>query len=134
MCRAGIVAADTMFAKLTATEPSAESPALEVPEYETQLRSSWVFDELHAVRNVHPSYHWGRWIGMAYSGFTTMLTRGKEPWTFRNTKTDSQSTKKASEMPPIVYPKPDGVISFDLLTNLARRHVPYFRVDGICDC
>lgn len=76
---AGIVAAETIFAKLAAVDaPAADEsrPALEVPEYESKLRSSWVFDELRSVRNVHPAFHWGRWAGMAYSGFTTMLTRG----------------------------------------------------------
>lgn len=32
---------------------------------------------------------------------------------------DSQ-TRPAAEFQPIEYPKPDGVLSFDLLTNLAR--------------
>jgi hypothetical protein len=29
-------------------------------------------------------------------------------------------TRPAAEFQPIEYPKPDGVLSFDLLTNLAR--------------
>lgn len=29
-------------------------------------------------------------------------------------------TRPAAEFKPIDYPKPDGVLSFDLLTNLAR--------------
>jgi electron-transferring-flavoprotein dehydrogenase len=47
--------------------------------------------------------------------------QGKGPWTFRNTTPDHLKTKKASECKPIEYMKPDGVISFDLLTNLQRR-------------
>ena len=48
------------------------------------------------------------------------ITKGKEPWTLRNTKRDSEKTKPASEFEPIEYPKPDGKLSFDILTNLAR--------------
>ncbi len=33
---------------------------------------------------------------------------------------DNETLKKASESKPIEYPKPDGILSFDLLTNLAR--------------
>jgi electron-transferring-flavoprotein dehydrogenase len=137
--KSGMVAAETIFERLTATSASAsasaaasdaasasasssEAPAIEVGEYERQLRASWVFDELHSVRNVHPAFKWGRWAGMAYSGFSTMLTRGREPWTFRNAAktTDSQRTRRAADSPPIAYPKADGKLTFDLLTNLAR--------------
>ncbi len=39
--------------------------------------------------------------------------------TLRHGKTDAESTRPAAEFKPIDYPKPDGVISFDRLTNLA---------------
>lgn len=48
---------------------------------------------------------------------------GREPWTLRNSKPDSAKTRKASEFAPIDYPKPDGQITFDLLTNLQVRVV-----------
>ena len=38
----------------------------------------------------------------------------------RNTVKDSDKTGLAKDHKPIEYPKPDGVISFDLLTNLQR--------------
>ncbi len=38
----------------------------------------------------------------------------------KNTKTDSMKTGEAKNFKPIEYPRPDGVITFDLLTNLAR--------------
>ena len=38
----------------------------------------------------------------------------------RSPQPDSKKVKPASEFEPIEYPKPDGVFSFDLLTNLAR--------------
>lgn len=39
---------------------------------------------------------------------------------FRNTSPDCDQTIPASQAKPIEYPKPDGVLSFDLLTNLQK--------------
>jgi electron-transferring-flavoprotein dehydrogenase len=40
------------------------------------------------------------------------------PWTLHHKKADYESLKKASECPKIVYPKPDGIVSFDKLTSV----------------
>jgi electron-transferring-flavoprotein dehydrogenase len=55
-----------------------------------------------------------------YSAIDTYIFRGKAPWTFHHHGEDHEALKKASECKPIEYPKPDGKISFDLMTNLAR--------------
>ena len=39
--------------------------------------------------------------------------------TLHHTKTDAASTGLAKDFKPIVYPKPDGVISFDKLSSVA---------------
>ena len=39
--------------------------------------------------------------------------------TLHHTKTDAESLKPAKDFKPIEYPKPDGVISFDKLTNVS---------------
>ena len=49
-----------------------------------------------------------------------MITKGKEPWTFAHKKKDSETTEPKSKHTEIVYPKHDGVLTFDLLTNLTR--------------
>ena len=49
-----------------------------------------------------------------------MITKGKEPWTFAHKKKDSETTEPKSKYTEIVYPKHDGVLTFDLLTNLTR--------------
>ena len=47
--------------------------------------------------------------------------KGREPWTLQgHGKEDWAATKPASGFSPIEYPKPDGKLSFDILTNLAR--------------
>jgi electron-transferring-flavoprotein dehydrogenase len=92
----------------------------ELLRYETDLKASWVWPELHGVRNYHPSFQWGLFPGMLYSGISAFLTKGYEPWTLRHSVPDSGMTKPAKAFSPISYPKPDGKLSFDLLTNLAR--------------
>ncbi|CAG2061781.1 unnamed protein product, partial [Timema podura] len=79
--------------------------------YEERLKESWIWSDLKKVRNVRPSFHnpLGLYGGVAYSGFTLLLG-GKEPWTF------SHGGNKPHKL--IEYPKPDGEISFDLLTSV----------------
>jgi electron-transferring-flavoprotein dehydrogenase len=79
------------------------------------------------VRNYHPSFHafGGLYGWMAYSAAQAYLFRGFEPWTFRNKLADHQRTKPAKECTKIVYPKPDGIFTFDILTNLQRSAVKH---------
>ncbi|MCP5308913.1 MAG: electron transfer flavoprotein-ubiquinone oxidoreductase [Zoogloeaceae bacterium] len=111
--KSGIEAAEALFAYLADEAPA--SP--EVTAYPERLKASWLWDELYTVRNVRPSFRWGLWGGMAYSAIDTFLLRGRAPWTLRN-HADHTQLRKAAECPPIVYPKPDGKISFDRLSSV----------------
>ncbi len=111
--KSGIEAADALFAHLTGDSDA----GLEVTAYTERLKASWLWDELYAVRNIRPSFRWGLWGGIAYSALETYVFRGRAPWTLRN-HTDHKQLKKASECEPIVYPKPDGKISFDRLSSV----------------
>lgn len=117
--KSGMLAADHVYAAVTAD--GAPSHGQEVTSYETALRDSWVWDEMKSVRNYHPSFKAGFLPGLIYSGLSGHVLKGREPWTFRHSgKTDAQQTDPAWKHRPINYPKPDGVLSFDLLTNLQR--------------
>lgn len=91
----------------------------------TELHKSWVAEELKVVRNTHSAFHLpgGTLTGMIHSGLSCMITKGKEPWSLRNKTPDADRTRPAKEFTEIQYPKPDGVLSFDLLTNLQRSGV-----------
>ncbi|MGE3969304.1 MAG: electron transfer flavoprotein-ubiquinone oxidoreductase [Dongiaceae bacterium] len=89
----------------------------ELDDYPKRLEASWVWEELKAVRNIRPAFHHGLWPGMAYSGLSLFLLRGREPWTFRH-KPDHKSLTPARKARPIAYPKPDGKISFDKLSSV----------------
>jgi len=119
--KSGIVAAESVFNAVTDEERTSETEGLFVPEYETNMKSSWVFEELHKARNVRPSFHtWlGRWGGLAYTGLFYILGRGKEPWTLKHKVKDHETLKPAAECKKIDYPKPDNKITFDLLSSVA---------------
>jgi electron-transferring-flavoprotein dehydrogenase len=127
--KSGMVAAETVFARL---DPAATSPT--VVSYRDALARSWVWDELRLARNIRPAFRWGLWAGLAYAAIDTYLFRGKAPWTLRN-HADYRQLKTKSESAPIVYPKPDGKVTFDRLssvfisnTNHAENQPPHLRL------
>jgi electron-transferring-flavoprotein dehydrogenase len=125
-----MVAAEAIFDLLSSSSDSSSSaadpsslppsPPLEATSYQSTLENSWVYDELKEVRNVHAGFAAGVAPGLLHAGLVTQITKGREPWTIRNTRPDSAKTQKAKECAPIEYPKNDGRYTFDLLTNLQR--------------
>lgn len=114
--KSAILAADAAFD--TIIEKKTDSILLD--QYPKTFEKSWLYDELYQIRNIRPSFHFGMFTGMIYTGIDWIFLNGKEPWTFKHGKPDHLKTGKASDYKPINYPKPDGIITFDLLTNLAR--------------
>ena len=87
--------------------------------YEERYRNSWVHDELKTARNFRPAAaRFGMVLGSLYAGFDLKLLRGKLPWTLHHKHADHESLKPAEKMPKIEYPKPDGVVSFDLNSSV----------------
>jgi electron-transferring-flavoprotein dehydrogenase len=130
--KSGMLAAEEIYGALTAQsdksvsdgEEASSFESIEPASYQTALEGSWVWSELHKVRNVHPSFHWGLFAGLLYSGLTLKIFKGIEPWTFSfASKGDHTQTGKASDYSPIDYPKPDGKLTFDILSNLQRSGV-----------
>ncbi|KAG9543578.1 hypothetical protein KCU79_g17438, partial [Aureobasidium melanogenum] len=91
-------------------------------DYEDKLRSSTIWKELKEVRNMRPSFHSPLKLygGIMYSGLEAYLFKGRVPWTIKHAGTDHGATKLAADCPKIEYPKPDGKISFDILTSVSR--------------
>lgn len=90
-------------------------------DYEERLKQSEVWTELHKVRNVKPSFNspLGLFGMLAYGGVSQILFRGKEPWTLSHKQPDHSKLLPANQCKPIDYPKPDGKITFDLLSSVA---------------
>uniref|UniRef100_A0AC11D684 Electron transfer flavoprotein dehydrogenase n=1 Tax=Ovis aries TaxID=9940 RepID=A0AC11D684_SHEEP len=119
--KSGILAAESIFNQLTNENLQSKTIGLDVTEYEDNLKKSWVWKELYSVRNIRPSCHsiLGVYGGMIYTGIFYWIFRGMEPWTLKHKGSDSDKLKPAKDCTPIEYPKPDGQISFDLLSSVA---------------
>ncbi|KAJ1324882.1 electron-transferring-flavoprotein dehydrogenase [Microdochium nivale] len=91
-------------------------------DYEEKLRNSSIWEELKEVRNMRPSFHspLGLYGGIMYSGLEAFILKGRVPWTLKHKTTDHGATKPADSCKKIEYPKPDGKISFDILTSVSR--------------
>ncbi|KAJ3396386.1 hypothetical protein HDU92_003228 [Lobulomyces angularis] len=118
--KSGMLAAEAAFEAITKEDTS--NLPIDLVSYQNNLKESWVWKELNEVRNVRPSFHsaLGVFGGLIYSGIDTLLLKGKVPWTFQHPKPDHEMLRPAKEYKPIDYPKPDGVISFELLDNVSR--------------
>jgi len=92
-------------------------------DYDIALKTGPVGKDLKRVRNAAPiNGRFGPLLGMFISGFdmwVANLTGWNPLGTRKHGKTDAQSTGKAADHPVISYPKPDGKLSFDRLTNVA---------------
>ncbi len=93
--------------------------------YSENIKKTWVWKELHQVRNIRPAMTWGLWPGLAYAAIDTYILRGHAPWTFKN-HADHLQLKKASQCKKLVYPKHhDNQITFDLPTSLYLADIQY---------
>ena len=111
--KSGMTAAEAVFDALKGGQPHGQ----EVRTYAERLSKTWLWDELYRVRNIKPSFHWGLPAAMAYSALDTYVLRGKAPWTLRH-RPDHLQLKPAAECQPILYPKPDGQLTFDRLSSV----------------
>ena len=90
--------------------------------YSAELKEGPIGQDLKKVRNVKPLWSKrGLMTSLAVGGFDmwTNTLGFSLLGTVSHGKTDAAATGKASEFPPIEYPKPDGVLSFDRLTNVS---------------
>jgi electron-transferring-flavoprotein dehydrogenase len=95
----------------------------ELTAYEEDLRSGPIATDLKRVRNVKPIWSkWGLLPSLVLGGFDMWVANltGWNPFgTLKHGKNDALSTGKAADYAPIEYPKPDGKLSFDRLTNVS---------------
>ena len=114
----GMMGAEAAFNAIQAGRSSDE-----LTEYQEAYENSAVYKELKQVRNVKPLLsRFGTVLGTLLGGMEmwTNTIFGTSPiGTLSHKKTDAASLKPASKCKPIDYPKPDGVISFDKLTNVS---------------
>ncbi|MBL8844179.1 MAG: electron transfer flavoprotein-ubiquinone oxidoreductase [Hyphomicrobium zavarzinii] len=91
--------------------------------YEEAVRSGDIARDLKRVRNVKPFWSRLGFAGIAFGGLDMWLRTLLGGWspfgTLRHGKADYATLVRAKRAEPIVYPKPDGVLTFDKLTNVS---------------
>jgi electron-transferring-flavoprotein dehydrogenase len=116
--KSGMMAAEAAAAAIAAGRAGDE-----LSEYKAAFDASWVKKELRKVRNFKPL--WSKFgtipggvIGVADLHFTSVFGGLSVFGTMKHGKSDAESTGLAKDYKPIVYPKPDGVLSFDKLSSV----------------
>ena len=134
-CSAGLVNVprikgnhNAMLSGIAAAEAAAEAIAAgregdELTGYEAEVRGGAIGRDLKPVRNVKPIWSkLGLWSSLMLGGFDMWVANvtGWNPLgTWKHGKSDAAATGKAADFKPIDYPKPDGKLSFDRLTNVS---------------
>ncbi|MBC5762965.1 electron transfer flavoprotein-ubiquinone oxidoreductase [Ramlibacter albus] len=94
----------------------------ELTAYPEAFEKSWLHEELRQSRNFKLWFKKGKFLGQLMTGFEQWLLPkvgvSSPPWTLHSKTRDHETLRRADDAPPIVYPKPDGVISFDRLGSV----------------
>jgi electron-transferring-flavoprotein dehydrogenase len=113
--KTGSLAAETIFEALAGGDCGGD----ELTAYPQRIEKSWVYRELYQTRNVAPAMHkLGMLFGGAYTFVDQTIFRGKLPFTLSDTVPDYATLQAAAASKVIHYPRPDGEISFDLLSSV----------------
>src|ERR1043165_8186689 len=112
--KAGMLAAEAAVAAVKAGRSADELAA-----YPEAFRASWLYEELHKARNFKPWLSKGLYLGTMMVGIDQVVFRGKAPWTLSHDHADHETLKSKDSAEKIQYPKPDGVLTFDRLTDLS---------------
>ena len=115
----GIAAGDALVAAIAAGRAHDRLDA-----YETDVRTGPIAKDLRRVRNAKPLLTrfgtvGGTVLSAADMWLNTIIPGVGLGFTLKHKKPDYQATQRASLFKPIAYPKPDGVLTFDRLTNVA---------------
>jgi electron-transferring-flavoprotein dehydrogenase len=94
----------------------------ELASYPEAFKKSWLHEELNASRNFKQWFKKGNTVGAVMTGIEQWLLPKlglkSPPWTIHRHAPDHGRLHAASQVPPIRYPKPDGVLTFDRLSSV----------------
>jgi electron-transferring-flavoprotein dehydrogenase len=111
--KTGMLAAEAAFDAVQAGRQHDELTA-----YPAAFEKSWLYTELKKARNFKAWFKKGLGIATFMNGIEQWLLKGNIPWTLHRNKPDHMYLKPAAECKPIVYPKPDGKLTFDRLSSV----------------
>ncbi|MCX7663502.1 MAG: electron transfer flavoprotein-ubiquinone oxidoreductase [Tepidimonas fonticaldi] len=115
--KTGMLCAEAAFEALRAGRAHDELAA-----YPAAFERSWLYEELHRARNFKTWFKKGNTIGALMTGIEHWLLPRlglkSPPWTVHRHTPDHARLHAASQVEPIRYPKPDGVLTFDRLSSV----------------
>ena len=111
--KTGMLAAEAAYDAVVAGRQHDELSA-----YPEAFEASWLYTELNKSRNFKSWFKKGLTVATLMNGLEQFVLRGHIPWTLRRDKPDHVYLKPAAECKPIVYPKPDGKLTFDRLSSV----------------
>ncbi|HVW52181.1 MAG TPA: electron transfer flavoprotein-ubiquinone oxidoreductase [Trinickia sp.] len=111
--KSGMLAAQAAFDAVQAGRQGDELTA-----YPDSFKQSWLHTELHRARNFKQWMSKGLYLGTLMVGIEQKLLGGNVPWTLHHQHRDHEMLKPAAQCTPIVYPKPDGKLTFDRLSSV----------------
>ena len=115
--KTGMLAADAAYAAVTAGRQHDELSA-----YPQAYATSWLAEELDQSRNFKAWFKKGLYVGSFMTGIEQWLLPRigikSPPWTLHRTQPDYVMLKPAAQCQPIVYPRPDNLITFDRLSSV----------------
>lgn len=121
--KSGMLAAESIIAALAQDQ---YQPLLKA--YPEEIRHSWVWKDLYAVRNIKPALSaLGNIGGTLYGGMDMWLySLGITlPWTLKHKHADHETLLAAKDAQQINYPAPDGKITFDRLASIYVANIQH---------
>ncbi|HBC3855401.1 TPA: electron transfer flavoprotein-ubiquinone oxidoreductase [Vibrio parahaemolyticus] len=95
-----------------------------IADYQSHFKQSWLYEELYQARNFSSGIHkFGSWLGGGLALLEHNVLKGKAKWNVRCEHPDHQSLILAENSNEILYPKPDGVLSFDRLSSIYLSNI-----------
>ncbi|ASP39800.1 electron transfer flavoprotein-ubiquinone oxidoreductase [Bacterioplanes sanyensis] len=123
--KSGMIAAEELYKALKAGRANDE-----LTEFTASFEQSWAYEELHRSRNFGPAMHkFGTFGGAAFNFIDQNIF--PMPVTLHDITADHDMLKPAAECKKIVYPKPDGVLSFNKLDSVFIGNVNHAE-DQLC--
>ena len=115
--KTGMLAADAAYDAITGGRHHDELTA-----YPEAFEKSWLKEELDVSRNTKQWMKKGLYLSSIMNGIELWLLPklgiNSPPWTIHSTVPDNAKLKPAKDCPQIVYPKPDGKLTFDKLSSV----------------
>ena len=86
--------------------------------YPAAFQNSWLHNEMNQARNFKSWMSKGLYLGTLMVGLEQKIFGGNVPWTVHVKHADHECLEPAAQHQPIIYPKPDGKLSFDRLSSV----------------